>query len=454
MMKTTDLLSCFCAPIASAIPLEIVTVAQYADWLGSQDERTKTWLAANNFKGEAKQVLSIPDPAGAVTRAIVIAEDSDDFWSLASASKLLPAQQYQLTTDRSERFYLAWALAQYEFTRYKVSTRKTNQLVIPDPLIKKVEAMARGIYFTRDLINMPTEDMGPAHLAMLMENTAQHFNAEFSQIVGDDLLKQNFPAIHTVGRASHRAPRLLELQWGKQNTRKITLVGKGVCFDTGGLDMKSSQHMRLMKKDMGGAAHVLGLARMIMSLQLPIHLQVLIPAVENSVSGNAYRPGDVIKMRSGKTVEIGNTDAEGRLVLADALTYAAEFKPELIIDMATLTGAARIALGPEVAVMFSNTPEVAAKILASATAERDPMWQLPLHQPYRDLFRSPIADMDNSGEGSFGGAIVAALFLESYITPKQPWMHFDIMAWNLTEKPGRPVGGEAMALRALLNFLE
>lgn len=454
MMKHPDRLSCFSAPSADAIPLYRITVDAYSDWLGQQNSLTQTWLTATQFKPEAKQVIAIPDSSGQIALGLVIAESQHDFWALATASKSLPPRRYELKNPTTDNGYIAWALAQYEFTRYKASTKTKNQLVLPEEKAKKIEAIVRGIYFTRDLINMPTEDLGPAHFALLVESAANQFGGEFSQIVGDELLTQGFPAIHTVGRASTRAPRLLECRWGQQYSKKLTLVGKGVCFDSGGLDLKSSQHMRLMKKDMGGAAHVLGLARMIMALNLPVHLQVLIPAVENVVSGNAYRPGDVITMRNGKTVEIGNTDAEGRLVLADAMSYATEFEPDLLIDMATLTGAARVALGTEVGVMFSNTDDLAKQVLNYSQTEQDPLWQLPLYQPYRDLFRSAIADMDNSGESAYAGAIVAALFLQSFIPSTLPWMHFDLMAWNVSEKPGRPIGGEAMGLRALLAFLE
>jgi leucyl aminopeptidase len=311
----------------------------------------------------------------------------------------------------------------------------------------------QAITLVRDLINTPAEDMMPEHLAQAMITLAQAFNAHVEQVVGDSLLDQNFPTIHAVGRASTHPPRLLELRWGKESAPKLTLVGKGVCFDSGGLDLKAANNMRLMKKDMGGAAHVMGLAHRVMSTGLPVRLRVLVPTVENAVAGNAFRPGDVIRSRKGLTIEIDNTDAEGRLILCDALATGAADNPDLMIDFATLTGAARVALGTEIPVFFCNTDEVAAGLMATAETEHDPIWRLPLHAPYRELLDSKIADIANSAGAPYGGAITAALFLQEFVPAGIPWVHFDIMAWNTKSRPGRPEGGEAMGLRAVFRYL-
>ncbi|EKD70228.1 MAG: hypothetical protein ACD_46C00595G0001 [uncultured bacterium] len=317
----------------------------------------------------------------------------------------------------------------------------------------QVENIVESIYYTRDLINMPTEEMGPSELAKSAENLAKNFGATCTQIVGEDLLKQNYPLIHTVGRASDDAPRLMDIRWGKAAHPKLTLVGKGVCFDTGGLDIKPSSAMLLMKKDMGGAAHVLGLARMIMAANLPVQLRVLISAVENAVSGDAYRPGDVIKSRKGITVEVGNTDAEGRLVVADALTEAASESPDLLIDMTTLTGAARVALGTELPAVFANDDAIVDEVIKQGNLQSDVMWRMPLFAPYREHLNSQIADINNNSSDPYAGAISAALFLKEFVPDNIPWLHFDLMAWNTKPRPGRPQGGEAMCLRALFAYL-
>ncbi len=318
----------------------------------------------------------------------------------------------------------------------------------------RLKVIATGVYAARDLINTPANDMGPTKLEAAAKELAEAHEAEFSSIVGDDLLAQNFPMIHTVGRASVDAPRLLDMRWGDEDAPKVTLVGKGVCFDTGGLDLKTAAGMRQMKKDMGGAACILALAHMIMATGLPVRLRVLIPAVENAVSGNAFRPGDILPTRKGLTVEIGNTDAEGRLVLSDALTLASEEEPELIIDMATLTGAARIAMGLDLSPVFCNDDEMTADIVEGGQLARDPVWPMPLWDPYDDDLKSPHADIDNAPPGGYGGAITAALFLRRFVGEGISWAHFDIMASNNTAKPGRPKGGECMTARACFAMLE
>ena len=314
--------------------------------------------------------------------------------------------------------------------------------------------MAGAISLVRDLINTPAEDMGPSQLASEARKLGKRFKVDVKVITGDALLRQKFPTIHAVGRASDDPPRLIDLRWGKKSDPRVSIVGKGVCFDTGGLDLKPAAGMLRMKKDMGGGAHALGLASLIMALKLPVRLRMLVPAVENNVAGNAIRPLDVIKTRKGITVEIGNTDAEGRLVMCDALAAADSEKPDMIVDFATLTGAARVAVGIELAAMFCNDEGLAGDLEQAAATVQDPLWRLPLWQPYRKLLDSKVADINNVSEGGFGGAITAALYLQEFVSEETPWAHFDIMAWNTSPRPGRPVGGEAQSLRAVFEMLE
>jgi leucyl aminopeptidase len=353
------------------------------------------------------------------------------------------------------RAAFSWDLGSYQFTRYRKAKSKPSDLQL-DPSAEAAAGLeeAQAARLVRDLINTPAEDMGPEQLSDAVREQAELFGAEFDEWVGDDLIAQNFPAIHAVGRAAARPPRLLELRWGKSKHPKIALVGKGVCFDSGGLDIKSAEGMRLMKKDMGGAAHALALARLIMQRELPLQLQLVIPAVENAISGNAFRPGDVVRTRKGLTIEVGNTDAEGRVILCDALAYAVEGQPRTIIDFATLTGAARVALGPELPVLFANDERLAAKLLAASQAEDDPMWRLPLWRNYRRLFDSEVADINNSGRGGFAGAVVAALFLDYFVPEDIAWAHFDVFSWNDVSRPGRPAGGEMQGLRAVLSAIQ
>jgi len=351
---------------------------------------------------------------------------------------------------------MAWGLSVYRFEYFvEKSTKKPADLVVDESIdADSLKTFVTAISQVRDLINLPANALGPETLAQEAALLAETYGASFRQVVGEELLTENFPAIHTVGRASVRAPRLIELNWGPQDGMKLALVGKGVCFDSGGLDIKPASGMREMKKDMGGAAHALGLARLIMAHKLPIALQVLIPAVDNVIAGNAYMPGDILSTRAGISVENDNTDAEGRLILSDALQLACESKPDLIIDFATLTGAARIGLGPDLPAMFANDHAVAAAVLESADKVSDPVWHMPLFAPYRAFIKSKLADVRSCGNsGGYGGAITAALFLEKFIQPGTPWLHFDIMAANTRDLPGRPEGGEAMGLRALFNFI-
>ncbi|MEM9043852.1 MAG: leucyl aminopeptidase family protein, partial [Pseudomonadota bacterium] len=374
---------------------------------------------------------------------------------LGKFARTAPEGRYRLETvcDPAEamRHALGWQLAQYRFTRYKGKERVPRVLETPDGVDEHhVDAMVAGSFLARDLINTPASDMGPEALEGAARSVAGEHGANISVISGDDLLSANFPLIHTVGRAAEQAPRLIEMVWGKGP--EITLLGKGVCFDTGGLDLKPASAMGLMKKDMGGAANILGLAKMIMLKDLPIRLRVLIPAVENSVAGNAFRPGDVLTSRKGLTVEVNNTDAEGRLVLADALALACEAQPELIIDMATLTGAARVALGPDLPPMFTNDDALAADIATGAERGADPVWRMPLWPAYEADIEPQIADLDNAPAGGFAGAITAALFLKRFVD-RPAWAHFDIYGWAPKDLPGRPKGGEAQACRAVFEML-
>ncbi|MDE2502866.1 MAG: leucyl aminopeptidase family protein, partial [Burkholderiales bacterium] len=350
---------------------------------------------------------------------------------------------------------LSWELGGYRFDLYKPARRAPARLHLDSSAAtQRALIIAAAVASTRDLVNTPAEHMGPAELAEAVKLVAQQHGASFKQIVGDKLLAAGFPAVHAVGRAATRAPRLIELNWGKPKHPRITLVGKGVCFDSGGLDIKGADGMRQMKKDMGGAANALGLAQMIMALGLPLRLQLLIPAVENAIAGNAYRPGDVFKTRKGLHIEIGNTDAEGRVILCDALAYGAESKPELMIDMATLTGAARVALGAQLPALFCRDMALARSLVDRGLALHDPLWHLPLWRDYHAGIESEIADIVNTGRGAQGGAINAAIFLEDFVPADLPWLHIDLYAWNDSARAGRPAGGEAQTLRTLLGHLE
>lgn len=452
------MLSCFMTSHDSkkSIPIIFITPIHYETWLAEQHSYTKNWLKTAGFRVEVGCNILIPDQSGQLVIVLSII-DSTHFWSAGALPFILPEGQYHF--DLPEKDYLmfatAWGLGAYQFNRYKKPLRAPAQLVIPDNLdYKKMNNIVESIYWVRDLINTPTDDLGPSELAAVVMDLSQQYNATCQQIVGKELLKYNYASIYTVGRASDDEPRLIDFRWGNTKHPKVTLVGKGVCFDSGGLNIKPTSGMGLMKKDMGGSAHALGLARMIMEAKLPICLRVLIPAVENVISGNAYRPGDIIKSRKGLTIEIGNTDAEGRVVMADALTEAVSEKPDLLIDLSTLTGAARIALGTDLPAVFSNQDDLVANVIQHAKKMSDPIWQLPLFTPYRESLKSPIADINNSSSDGYAGAITAALFLQEFVPNEIPWLHFDLMGWNLFSRPGRPQGGEAMALRGLFSYLE
>ncbi len=444
-----------------ATPVTALGKVALADWLAVQPESTRAWIESTGFSAEAGALSLIPGADGRLAAVLLGLADDDDPWAFAALPGKLPPGSYRLAPEPEPRLAtraaLSWSLATYAFERYKKrGGRPWPRLVWPEAADRaQVERCVEATTLVRDLINTPAADMGPAELAAAAELVAARFGARSRVIVGDGLLAENYPAIHAVGRAaaSHRRPRLIDLTWGDERAPKVTLVGKGVCFDSGGLDLKTSAGMKLMKKDMGGAAHVLGLASMIMAAGLNLRLRVLIPAVENSVSGDAMRPLDVLATRKGLTVEVGNTDAEGRLILCDALAEACTERPALLIDIATLTGAARTALGTDLAALFCNNDLLAGDILRAGEAEADPLWRLPLYKPYRRMLDSKVADLGNVSDSPHAGAITAALFLQEFIAPDIPWAHLDVMAWNGSTRQGRPEGGEALALRALFQVV-
>ena len=441
---------------SSGIPLSFIVKNELTDWLTQQPSFVQRWLANTDF--EKSGLALVPNPeTGELSQVFCVMQSTDDFWAAGELASKLPAGCYQIQGDESlvAQLALGFVLGGYEFSEYKQKATAKAQLGIADKtLYEQVKQQADAINLARDLVNTPAADMMPQHLSQFMSDLADTFDSEFSQWVGDELLEQNYPTIHMVGRASENKPRLLDLKWGAVDAPQITLVGKGVCFDSGGLDLKPSSGMRNMKKDMGGAAHVIALAQLIMAANLPIRLRVLVPAVENAVSRNAFRPGDVIKTRKGIMVEIDNTDAEGRLVLCDALSEAQNDEPELIIDFATLTGACRVALGTELPGFFSTERDVANAIMDSGMQVNDPVWQLPLFEQYTPFLKSDVADMTNCSSTPFGGAITAALYLKEFVEPNTPWVHFDVMAWNLRALPGRPAGGEALGIRAVFTYLQ
>ena len=434
------------------VPVTADTLAATLKPLGAGAKR---WADAHGFKGDAGSVLALPDDAGGVRAVLAGIARGDDAYALASLPQRLPPGEYRLTGNAldAERAALGWGLGAYQFTRYRKARREPARLAVDAAVLAAVTPMLEAAYQVRDLINTPTEDMGPAELAAAVAELARAHGAKYREWVGDALLKNNFPTIHAVGRASHRAPRLAELTWGRKGPH-VVIVGKGVCFDTGGLDLKPADGMRWMKKDMGGAAHAIALARLVMHAKLPIRLTLLVPAVENAVAGNAMRPGEVIVTRAGISVEVDNTDAEGRLILCDALAFAAERKPDLILDFATLTGAARIALGPDLPALFANRDDLADGLLAAGRDAQDPLWRMPLWRPYLTMLESSIADLANAGPSRHAGAVTAALYLERFVPDNIPWAHLDVYSWNDGERPGKPKGGEAQGLRGYFSFLQ
>ncbi|TPK53968.1 MULTISPECIES: leucyl aminopeptidase family protein [unclassified Mesorhizobium] len=410
------------------------------------------WARANSFSGEAGRTLIVPAENGALGGALFGIGDGEGALAVGALAKSLAEGDWHFASAPAEPELAAIALALggYVFTRYGKKPGKALRFELPAGVeAKRVRRIVEGVFLTRDLVNTPTSDMGPDELEKAVRALAEIHKAEVSVIKGDDLIKQNFPMIHAVGRASSSAPRLIDMGWGSRSAPKVTLVGKGVCFDTGGLDIKPSSGMLLMKKDMGGAANVLGLASMIMASGLHVRLRVLIPAVENSIAGNAFRPGDVLASRKGMSVEIGNTDAEGRLVLGDALALADEEEPQLLVDMATLTGAARVALGPDLPPFYTSDEALASELTTASLAVEDPLWRMPLWRPYDAKLSSKIADINNVTTDGFAGSITAALFLKRFVEKTASWAHFDIFAWNPADRPHGPAGGEAQGIRAL-----
>lgn len=453
-----SVLPCFEVTGDSAPDYELIVqdASSYETWISQQSTFTQNWLQARAFKAEQGSVAYLPDEHGCLTQILLgTGEPFSDFNQLTAAVAGLPTGRYQcissLRAEQMAQLVLAWGLVHYQFCAYKTKPALPKLLLSTEPHILD---QLWAIYLVRDLINIPMEDLGPDELLTHTQSVAAIFQAQVTSIAGEDLLDANYPAVHMVGRASARAPRLIELNWGHPDHPRLTLVGKGVCFDSGGLNLKTGNNMLLMKKDMGGAAHALALAYWVMANQLPVRLRVLLPAVENAVSANAYRPGDVMRMRNGMTVEITNTDAEGRLILADALTAACEQPPDLLLDFATLTGAARIAVGTEIAALFSKDATLSHALQSLGNELHDPIWALPLYEGYRDKLHSDIADLVNSAADGYAGATTAALFLQHFVDSEVTWAHFDLMAWNVDNKPGRPRGGEAMSLRALFAYLE
>ncbi len=450
----------FADPSSEAYPLHVLSEEELQIWLETKPTDVQNWVTAHGFKGKIGQALTLPGTMG-VTAALVgygsKGSRARDRFTLAAGLSKLPAGNYNVAMwpegADAQTESLGALLSNYRFDRYKSQKPADIHLVAPKSIdAARIEAIAAGECLTRDLINTPASDMGPPQLEEAARNLATEFKASISITAGDDLLKANFPMIHAVGRAADRAPRLIDMKWGTSGPT-VTLVGKGVCFDTGGLNLKPGASMGLMKKDMGGAANVLGLAHMLMATGAEIQLRVLIPAVENSVSANAFRPQDVLTSRKGLTVEINNTDAEGRLVLADALALADEEKPDVIISMATLTGAARVAVGPDLAPYYTDSDAIAQTLEASAREVSDPVWRLPFHTPYEKMIEPSIADLDNAPKGGFAGSITAALFLRRFVTDTQRYLHFDIYGWQPSAAPARPKGGVGQGIRALHKAL-
>ena len=443
------------------IPIIPIETAVFAAWLKTQDAAMKRWVKSAGFDAVAGSISLVAGKDGALAQVLVGVDDHQGLWAYADLPSRLPEGRYAIDARMDKAgataAVLGWALGCYRFTQYKSKpiAKAIPSLVWPKNCDRGVvKRTADATALVRDLINIPPEDMGPPELASAARKLAKKHSARINVVTGNALLKQNYRTIHAVGRAASKAPRLIDMTWGRKDAPKVTLVGKGVCFDTGGLDLKSAAGMLRMKKDMGGSANVLGLAHMIMDAKLDVRLRVLISAVENSVAGNAYRPSDVIRTRKGITVEVGNTDAEGRLVMCDALAEADRENPALIADFATLTGAARVAVGTQIAAMFCNDDSLADDLYKAGEEGGDPNWRLPLFSAYRRLLKSDVADINNVSEGGFAGAITAALFLKEFVSKKTPWVHFDIMAWNAVARPGRPVGGEAMGMRALYDVIE
>jgi leucyl aminopeptidase len=445
---------------APTIPVTFVNSATWREQRERLDARERAFADAAGFEPKTGRHLLLPAADGGLAGALFALEPGDepnkDLFLPGTLSGLLPAGAYRFANSPhdSKLAALAFALGCYRFTRYRKQEAKDIKLELPGNVDgEDLSRIVEGVFLARDLINTPANDMGPPELEDAARALANRHGATVRAVIGDDLLKDNFPLIHAVGRAAARAPRLVDITWGDASHPKIALIGKGVCFDTGGLDIKPESGMLNMKKDMGGAACMLALAHMLMDRGSRVRLRVLIPAVENAISGAAFRPRDVYRSRKGLTVEIGNTDAEGRLILADVIALADEEQPDLIADMATLTGAARVALGPEVPPFYTDDEALATALARCAASENDPLWRMPLWRPYDQLLESKVADVNNVSSSNFGGSITAALFLRRFVSAAKAWLHCDIFAWNQTSKPGRPEGAECQAARALYALL-
>ncbi|MEM0898940.1 MAG: leucyl aminopeptidase family protein [Pseudomonadota bacterium] len=458
-MNRTEIHELFISGSEPAIPVTSIRRRNLKVSLSELDDQAKRWAEASKFKASMGEVLLIPNADGSsVGRVLFGVGDGEEPMIYGVLSQKLPSGIYRLDGLEGEAVRLAhtaFGLGAYRFNTYLEKPKIVDvQLAYEDETgLGETKRDLEASWLVRDLVNTPAEDMGPNGIEAAAREVAEAGGAEISVITGGDLLDQNFPMIHAVGRAADRTPRLIDIVWGDESAPKLTLVGKGVAYDTGGLNIKPGGSMRIMKKDMGGAAHVLGLAQMIMAAKLPVRLRVLIPAVENSISGNAFRPGDILQSRKGTTVEIGNTDAEGRLVLADALTLACEEEPDQVLDFATLTGAARVALGADLPPYYATDDAFAQRLNTNSNALHDPMWRMPLWQPYAKGLKSSCADLCNITNDGFAGSVTAALFLQHFVTPGANWTHFDIFAWTNTGKPQTPVGGEAQTIRAVFDAL-
>ena len=440
----------------AARSLHLVDQKSFPDWLSNQPTRIRDIVSAQGFKGEGFQLAILAEDKWSAVLGVADVQSLSP-WCLAKAAQLLPEGTYRVSGQGPGPATLGWLLGQYRYDRYKAkkSSKGPRILLTDDPArIEETILIAESTFLVRDLVNTPAGDLGPDELEIAALALADECGAK-ANVVRDHDLKEGYPMVAAVGGAAspERAPRLIELRWGDQRHPKVAVVGKGVCFDSGGLDIKPSSGMRLMKKDMGGAAHALALARLIMKFNLPVRLHLLVPAVENAISGAAFRPGDILKSRKGLTVEIGNTDAEGRLILGDALARAAEEEPELVLDFATLTGAARVALGPDLPALFVNDDGLASALLEAGTRVSDPVWRMPLWKHYEEMLSSDIADIGNVSDAPMAGSVTAALFLQKFVPEGMPWAHFDTFAWRSANRPGRPKGGDALGLRSAWEML-
>lgn len=446
------------SPVAAAIPIHALRTDEWEAWIGTRADSLKTFATAHDFRAQNGRILLVPATSGEIERVLFGLGDKATAMTFGLLGQQLPAADYTIAWAPREfdatLIATAWALGAYAFTRYKPRKRVAPRLVLGDG-VNGAEArhLAEAVHLARDLVNTPANDMGPEGLHAAAEKVADETGAMFEAIVGDDLLARNFPMIHAVGRAAKEAPRLLRLTWGVEGATRVTLVGKGVTFDSGGLDIKPDSGMRLMKKDMGGAAVALSLGRLIMRAKLPVRLEVILPVVENAISSDAFRPGDVVPTRKGLSVEVDNTDAEGRLILSDALTLACEGKPDILLDFATLTGAARVALGPDITPFYTDDDVLAGDLANAARDSADALWRMPLWDAYDPDMDSPIADLKNTGDAGMAGSIYGGLFLRKFVTAPC-WAHFDIYAWTPRDRPGRPAGGDAHALRACFAMLQ